>query len=67
MRMAGSTRTGDAIYDSISYPIAHRILRSCNGVHRIPGASGGADRDVEVARALGLSIFTELDQLPPGR
>ena len=64
MRMAGSTRTGDAVYDSISYPIAHRILRSCDSVLRIPGASGGADKDVEVARGLGLTIFTDLDQVP---
>ena len=64
MKAAGSQRTGDEIYTSISYPIAHRILRSCDAVWRIPGASGGADKDVEVARGLGLIIFTDIAQIP---
>lgn len=64
MRMAGSKETGDDIYTSISYPIAHRILRSCDGVLRIPGKSTGADKDLEVAAGLGLKLFTHLDQVP---
>lgn len=64
MKIAGSKQVGDAIYNSISYPIAHRVLKSCDGVLRIAGKSNGADKDVEVARGLGLPIFTRLDQIP---
>ena len=64
MKIAGSKEVGDDIYNSISYPIAHRILKSCDGVLRIEGKSGGADKDVEVARGLGLQIFTSLDEIP---
>ena len=63
MRTAGSVEVGDEIYTSISYPIAHRVLCSCDGVLRIEGASKGADKDVEVAQSLGLQIFTSLDEI----
>lgn len=64
MRMAGSKQVGDEIYNSISYPIAHRVLKSCDAVLRIPGKSNGADKDLEVARGLGLQVFTDLKQIP---
>ncbi|NJC27432.1 DUF4406 domain-containing protein [Neolewinella antarctica] len=64
MTIAGSKEVGDEVYNSISYPIAHRILRNCDGVLRIAGASNGADKDVEVAKSLGLQIFTHLNQIP---
>jgi len=64
MRMAGSTKVGDDIYNAISYPIAHRVLRSCDGVLRIPGKSNGADNDVKVAEGLGLQIFHALEEIP---
>lgn len=64
MRMAGSKEVGDVIYNSISYPIAHRVLRSCDGVLRIPGKSNGADNDLKVAEGLGLTIFRNLEDIP---
>ncbi len=64
MQIAGSTQVGDEIYNSISYPIAHRMLRSCDAVLRIAGESKGADQDVAVARELGLKIFTSLTEIP---
>lgn len=64
MRLAGSTRVGDAVYNAMSYPIAHRMLRSCDAVLRIPGASKGADQDVEVAISLGIPVYTDLQQIP---
>ena len=64
MRMAGSKKVGDDIYNAISYPIAHRVLRSCDGVLRIPGQSNGADNDVKVAEGLGLTIFRTLEEIP---
>lgn len=64
MKLAGSKEVGDEIYTKISYPIAHRILKSCDAVLRIEGASKGADMDVEVAKKLGLKIFYSLDDIP---
>ncbi|MEL6254795.1 MAG: DUF4406 domain-containing protein [Bacteroidota bacterium] len=64
MKLAGSKKVGDEIYDKISYPIAHRILRSCDAILRIEGASKGADMDVEVGKKLGLQIFYNLADIP---
>ena len=64
MRLAGSTRVGDPVYTAMSYPIAHRMLRSCDAVLRIPGESKGADQDVQVATRLGIKVYTDLDQIP---
>ncbi|WP_116125328.1 DUF4406 domain-containing protein [Lewinella sp. IMCC34183] len=64
MKLAGLERVGDAVYDE-SYPVAHRLLRSCGAVLRIPGDSRGADQDVEVARSLGLPVYFSLDEIPP--
>jgi hypothetical protein len=63
---AGSTRVGDAVWDKIGYPVADRLIDKCDAVLRLPGASQGADGDVARARALGLPIFTLVDQLPAG-
>jgi hypothetical protein len=52
LREAGSVRPGDAVYEEILYPIAHRLLSRCDAVLRLPGASKGADEDVRVARDL---------------
>ena len=65
MRLAGSERVGDAVYDELSYPVAHRLLRSCGAVLRIPGQSRGADQDVEIARNPGLPVYFSIDEIPP--
>lgn len=67
MRMAGSKKVGDDIYNAISYPIAHRVLRSCDAVLRIPGKSNGADNDLKVAQGLGLRIFRTLNEIPDAK
>ncbi|MFK7937559.1 MAG: DUF4406 domain-containing protein [Saprospiraceae bacterium] len=64
MKLAGSTQTGDAIYDKISYPTAHQLLRSCDAVLRIEGASKGADKDVEIAKSLGLEVYFDIADVP---
>jgi len=65
-RAAGSLAVGDAVWDTIGYPVADRIIDRCDAVLRLPGASKGADGDVDRARALGLPILTSLEQLPIG-
>jgi hypothetical protein len=64
LREAGSTRPGDAIYDEILYPIAHRLISRCDGVLRLPGASQGADQDVKLARERGLPVWFSIEQVP---
>ena len=64
IKLAGSTALGDHVYDRISYPVAHRLLRHCGAVLRIAGNSKGADQDVAVARQLGLSVYFSLNDIP---
>jgi len=64
MHLAGSKKIGDAIWDEIQYPVAHRILEKCDAVLRIEGASKGADNDVKIAKELGLKIYYNLEEVP---
>jgi hypothetical protein len=63
LRVAGSTGPGDAAYEEICYPIAHRLIERCDAVLRLPGASKGADEDVRRARERGLPIYTQLHDI----
>lgn len=63
LKAAGSQKPGDALYQEISYPVAHRLLTRCDAVLRIEGASTGADKDIEVAKGLGLRIFYKLEDI----
>jgi hypothetical protein len=50
---------GDVMYDT-----AHRLLQHCDAVLRLPGASAGADKDVEIARERGLPVYFSIDEVP---
>jgi hypothetical protein len=62
--LAGSRQVGDAAFDEVFHPVAERLLARCDAVLRVGGASAGADRMVEVARARGLAVFTSLADVP---
>jgi hypothetical protein len=64
LKAAGSRNPGDALYQEISYPVAHRLLNRCDAVLRIEGASTGADKDIKVAEGLGLPIYYKLEDIP---
>jgi hypothetical protein len=64
IEQAGSIRIGDEPFDEIFHPIAERLLSRCDAVLRIGGPSAGADLMVAEARAGGLRVFTDLDQVP---
>ena len=64
LERAGSTRPGDAAYEEILYPVAHRLLEKCDAVFRIEGASKGADEDVRIARERGLAVYYRLEDVP---
>ena len=61
---AGSQKPGDAAWNEIQYPVAHRLLEKCDAVFRIAGASKGADEDVRIARERGLKIYYQLEEVP---
>lgn len=61
---AGSTGPGDAAYEEILYPVAHRLLEKCDAVFRIEGASKGADEDVRIAKERGLQVYYRLEDVP---
>ena len=63
LRQAGSRAPGDAAYQEIAYPIAHRLLRYCEAVLRLPGESKGADADVQRAGELGIPVYYGLEEL----
>lgn len=62
--LAGSKEVGDAIFNEIQYPVAHRLLTKCDAILRIEGASTGADQDVEIAKSLGLKVYYNLNEIP---
>ena len=64
LRLAGSTQPGDAAYQEILYPAAHRLLAACEAVLRLGGASAGADEDVRLAQARGLPVYFRLEDVP---
>ena len=64
LRGAGGGGPGSATYDAAMHPTAHRLLAKCDGVLRLPGASTGADKDVALARARGLPVWTALEEIP---
>lgn len=64
LHLAESKHVGDEAYREIFHPIAERLLRKCDAVLRVGGASEGADLMVEVARRNGLQVYTDLEQIP---
>ena len=61
---AGSSRTGDAIFDEIFHPVSRRLVAKCDACLRIGGPSTGADEMVTLAEAAGKRIFRSIDEVP---
>lgn len=61
---AGSTQTGDAIFNEIFHPIAVRLIDHCDAVLRIGGASAGADEMVKTGSSKGKTIFKNKNEIP---
>lgn len=40
-----------------------QFLPCCQAVLRLPGPSNGADKEVDLARTLGIPVFTEIEEL----
>jgi hypothetical protein len=63
LKQAGSKHPGDKAYEEISYPVSRRILAKCDAVLRIPGASKGADGDVQLALERGIKVYYSLEDI----
>lgn len=63
IEMAAREEDEDA-FDAIFHPIAERVLARCDACLRIGGPSEGADRMVSVARDLGKTIYTDIEEVP---
>ncbi len=61
---AGGGAVGDALYDAVMHPTAHRLLEHCDAVLRLPGQSTGADNDVRIATARGIPVYHALSDIP---
>lgn len=61
---AGGQQVGDALFDAILHPTARRLLEHCDAVLRLPGASKGADDDVQQAHGRGIPVYYQLDEIP---
>jgi hypothetical protein len=62
--LAGSTTVGDAAFDEVFHPMGRRLVARCDAVLRLPGASTGSDEMVELARARGAAVYTDLAEVP---
>jgi hypothetical protein len=62
VELAGSKQVGDEAFNEVFHPIAERLLRKCDAVLRVGGASNGADLMVEVARRHSLQVYTRLEE-----
>ena len=60
---AERTEHGGDAFAEIFHPVAERVLARCDGVLRIGGESEGADRMVAVARRLGKTVYTSIDDV----
>lgn len=60
---AGSTQTGDAIFNEIFHPIAVQLIDHCDAVLRIGGASAGADEMVNTGIKKQKVIFKSFDEI----
>jgi hypothetical protein len=61
---AGGQTVGDDLYEHILHPTAGRLLQHCDAVLRMPGASKGADNDVEIALSRGIPVYRSIDEVP---
>jgi hypothetical protein len=64
LELAGSVKPGDAAWEEILYPVAHRLLQKCDAVLRLEGASKGADEDFRIALERGLNVYYRVGDVP---
>ncbi|MEM8791914.1 MAG: hypothetical protein AAGE80_09850 [Pseudomonadota bacterium] len=51
-------------YDELMMPVSLALAERCDAILRIGGPSGGADREVELMRAQGKPVYSDLTEVP---
>jgi hypothetical protein len=64
VKLGGSRKVGDDMFNEVFHPIAIRLLKKCDAVLRVGGQSAGADEMVRIGRSLGLEIYNSLSEIP---
>ena len=64
IELAGSQRTGDAVFNEIFHPISRQLVDRCDAVLRIGGPSAGADEMVSLAQQGGKQVYYRFEDVP---
>lgn len=64
LKLAGAEIPGDSIWQKIQYPVAHRLIKKCDAILRMPGESKGADMDIAIAKEMEIPVFYSLEEIP---
>jgi GDP-mannose pyrophosphatase NudK len=64
IKLAGSKKIGDEVFNEIFHPSSIRLLEHCDAVLRIGGPSKGADEMVAFARENQKQVFASMDEVP---
>jgi hypothetical protein len=64
VELAGSKKIGDAAFNEIFHPVAERLIKRCDAVLRVGGASVGADEMVRIAKENGLKVYMRPEDIP---
>ncbi len=54
----------DDCYDDVMTPVSLALAERCDAILRIGGPSRGADKEVDVIRAKGGQVFTDIADVP---
>jgi len=63
-RSAGGSQVGDERWNEVQYPTAARLIERCDAVLRLSGESTGADNDVRLAKARGIPVYFDVEEVP---
>ena len=64
VKLAGSKKIGDEVFNEIFHPSSIRLLQHCDAVLRIGGPSKGADEMVAFALEHRKLVFTAIHEIP---
>jgi len=57
-------QAGESAHDAIMLPLSLAAAQRCDAVLRVGGESAGADREVEVIRANGGTVYRDVAEIP---
>ncbi len=60
---AGSKNIGDEIFNEIFHPVAIRLIKHCDAILRIGGASAGADEMVRIGKENNKIIYFKTEDI----